>query len=71
MLILKLMRVYSRSALSKPYTSRIDMSCLGSMLVMLWLHHRIHGIHLTYHSAYRKVGVDVVIQQEPRSGYMH
>ena len=28
-------RVYSRSVLSKPYTSRIDLSCSASMLVML------------------------------------
>ena len=26
---------YSRNALSKPYTSRIEMSCWASMLVML------------------------------------
>lgn len=30
-----LLRVYSRNALSKPYTSRIDLSFWGSMLVML------------------------------------
>ena len=29
------MRVYSRNALSKPYTSRIDISCSASMLVIL------------------------------------
>lgn len=30
-----MMRVYSRNALSNPYTSRIEMSCSASMLVML------------------------------------
>lgn len=29
------MRVYSRNALSRPYTSRMDFSCSASMLVML------------------------------------
>ena len=29
-----IMRVYSRSSLSKPYTSRIDLSCSVSMLVI-------------------------------------
>ena len=29
-----LMRVYSRDVLSKPYTSRIDLSCSASMLVI-------------------------------------
>ena len=28
------MRVYSRNALSKPYTSRIDLSCSASMLAV-------------------------------------
>ena len=30
-----LVRSYSRSVLSNPYTSRIEMSCSASMLVML------------------------------------
>ena len=30
-----IMRVYSRNALSKPYTSLIDLSCSASILVML------------------------------------
>ena len=30
-----IMRVYSRNALFKPYTSRIDLLCSASMLVML------------------------------------
>ena len=29
------MRVYSRNALSRPYTSRMDFSCSASMLMML------------------------------------
>ena len=29
------MRVYSRSVLSRPYTSRMDLSCSASILVML------------------------------------
>ena len=29
------MRVYSRNVLSRPYTSRMDLSCSASMLVML------------------------------------
>ena len=30
-----MMRVYSRNALSNPYTSRMEISCSASMLVML------------------------------------
>ena len=29
------MRVYSRNVLSRPYTSRMDLSCAASILVML------------------------------------
>lgn len=29
------MRVYSRNSLANPYTSRIEMSCSASMLVIL------------------------------------
>ena len=30
-----MMRIYSRNALSNPYTSRMEISCSASMLVML------------------------------------